>query len=90
MEESSVVHCTKRKLLMVIPESAHIVAGNYKITSNSRYLIDKDGRIYVYIKELNAAVETEHMFSCNSNGNQVAFVAGMAKQMKVITFDDII
>ena len=90
MEETPVAHSSKRKLLMVIPDSAHIVAGNYKITSNSRYLIDKDGKIYVYIKGLNVAAETEHIFSCDSNGNQVAFVAGMAKQMKVITFDDII
>lgn len=90
MEETPAIQSSKRKLLMVIPDSALIVAGNYKILSNSRYLIDKDGKIYVYIKELNAAVETEHVFSCDSNGNQIDFVADMAKQMKVITFDEAI
>jgi hypothetical protein len=90
MEETPAIQSSKRKLLMVIPDSALIVAGNYKILSNSKYLIDKDGKIYVYIKELNAAVETEHVFSCDSNGNQIDFVADMAKQMKVITFDEAI
>ena len=90
MEQQSSKLVLKRKLLMVIPDSAHIVAGNYRIFPNSKYLIDKDGKIYVYVQELNAAAETEHIFSCDSNGNRIAFVASLAKQMNVITLDEAI
>ena len=90
MEEQSSKIVLKRKLLMLIPDSAHIVAGNYRIFPNSKYLIDKDGKIYVYVQELNAAAETEHIFSCDCNGNQVTFVTSLARRMPIIPLDDVI
>ena len=90
MEQSKTEQKSVRKLLMTIPDSAHIVAGNYKIFPNSRYMLDRQGKIYVYVKELNAAVETEHVFSCGNDGRQLTFVSALAKQMEVITLDDLI
>ena len=79
---------SKRKMLMKLPEECHLVTNGCGIDGGSRYYIDRENNVYIYLEELDAAVESEHTFACDDNGEQIPFVAALAKRISVIAMEE--
>ena len=79
---------SKRKMLMKLPEECHLVTNGCEIDGGSRYYIDRENNVYIYLEELDAAVESEHTFACDDNGEQIRFMVNHAKKYSVITMED--
>ena len=41
-----------------------------------------------YLSEIDAAIESEHTFACDDNGEQIPFSAALAKRISVITMEE--
>ncbi len=78
----------KRKMLMTVPDTAHLVSNGYEIARASEYLIDKEGQIYIYLPELDVAVISEHSFACDDNGEQIVFSIDEARRLTVISMEE--
>ena len=78
----------KRKALMKLPDACHIVTNGCEIVGESRYYIDRENNVYNYLAEIDAAVESEHTFACDDNGEQIPFVAALAKRISVIAMEE--
>lgn len=78
----------KRKMLMKIPDDAHLVTNGYEIEAQSRYYIDRENNVYIYLEELDAALESEHSFACDDNGEQIRFMINRAKKYSIITMEE--
>lgn len=78
----------KRKQLMMLPKECHLVTNGCEIGSGSRYHIDRENNVYIYLDELDAAVESEHTFACDDNGEQIPFSASNAKRISIITMEE--
>ena len=78
----------KRKALMKLPDACHIVTNGCEIAGESRYYIDRENNVYNYLAEINAAVESEHTFACDDNGEQIPFVAALAKRVPIIAMEE--
>ena len=78
----------KRKQLMMLPRGCHLVTNGYEIEGGSRYHIDRENNVYIYLDELDVAVESEHTFACDDNGEQIPFSASNAKRISVITMEE--
>ena len=81
---------SKRKMLMKLPEECHLVTNGCEIDGGSRYYIDRENNVYIYLEELDAAVESEHTFACDDNGEQIRFMVNHAKKYSVITMEEAI
>lgn len=79
---------SKRKMLMKLPEKCNLVTNGCKIDGGSRYYIDRENNVYIYLEELDAAVESEHTFACDDYGDQIRFMINRAKKYSVITMED--
>lgn len=79
---------SKRKMMMQLPDGCHLVTNGCEIDSGSRYYIDRESNIYIYLEEIDAAVESEHSFACDDNGEQISFVGNMAKRITVISMEE--
>lgn len=88
MEFSLTESNTKKRMLMKLPQDCHLVTNGCEIDSGSRYFIDRENNVYIYLEELDAAVESEHSFACDDNGEQIAFVAGKAKRISIISMEE--
>ncbi len=77
----------RRKLLMELPDTARLLTNGYEIIPESTYLIDREGNVYIYLPELDAAVESEHSYACDDNGEPVAFSAFDAKRFSVLSME---
>lgn len=82
-EEKSV----RRKLLMEIPVTARLLTNGYEIIPESTYLIDREGNVYIYLAELNAAVESEHSYVCDEEGEPIAFSPFDARRLPVLSME---
>lgn len=78
----------KRKQLMDIPHTAHLVTNGREISPTSTYLIDREGKVYIYLSEIDAAVESEYSFACDDNGEQIRFSADRARRLPVISMEE--
>ena len=78
----------KRRQLMEIPDNAHLVTNGCEISPTTTYLIDRDGKVYIYLHELSAAVESEYSFACDDNGEQIRFKADKAKRLPVLPMEE--
>lgn len=81
---------SKRKMLMKLPDECHLVTNGCEIDGGSRYYIDRENNVYIYLEELDAAVESEHTFACDDNGEQIRFMVNHAKKYSVITMEEAI
>ena len=79
---------SKRKMLMKLPERCHLVTNGCEIDGGSRYYIDRENNVYIYLEELDAAVESEHTFACDDNGEQIRFMVNHAKKYSIITMEE--
>ena len=78
----------KKKNLMKIPDDAHLVTNGCEIGGQSRYYIDRESSIYIYLDEIDAAVESEHSFACDDNGEPISFEAKSAKRITVLSMEE--
>ena len=78
----------KKKNLMKIPEEAHLVINGCEIEGKSRYYIDRESNIYIYLEEIDTAVESEHSFACDDNGEPITFEAKNAKRITVLSMEE--
>ena len=51
-----------------------------EIDGKSRYYIDLESNIYIYLEEIDTAVESEHSFVCDNNCELISFEAKHAKK----------
>lgn len=78
----------KRRPLMMLPIGCHLVTNGCEIEGGSRYYIDRENNVYIYLEELDAAVESEHTFACDDNGEQISFEAKNAKRITVLSMEE--
>lgn len=78
---------SRRKLLMELPDTARLLTNGYEIIPESTYLIDREGNVYIYLEELSAAVESEHSYACDEDGEPVAFSPFEAKRLPVLSME---
>lgn len=79
---------SRRKLLMEIPSTAKLTANGCEISPASKYLIDREGNVYIYLEELDTAVESEHIFVYDEYGEQVGFSYENARRLPVISVEE--
>lgn len=79
---------SERKLLMWLPGDARLLVGTHELRSSQRYLIDRSGVVYAYIDYLNAAVESEILMACDTNGYEVKFRYSNAEHMPVVSYEE--
>ena len=79
---------SKKKMLMQLPDGCHLVTNGCEIDSGSRYYIDRENHVYIYLAEIDSAVESEHSFACDDNGEQISFVGNLAKRITVISMEE--
>lgn len=77
----------KHKLLMRLPKNAKLITNGCKLNINSNYLIDRENNVYIYLDELDAAVESEHSYACDKSGEQICFSAFDAKRFPVLSME---
>ena len=80
----------KQKMLMDLPEGAHLITNGCEIFSESTYLIDKESKVYIYLRDIGAAVESEHSYACDDNGEQIPFCMCTAKRLPVLSMEEAI
>lgn len=81
------LHNSKNKLLMCLPQNSKLISNGYELNVQSNYFIDHENNVYVYLEELNAAVESEHSYACDKNGEQICFSSFEAKRLPVISME---
>lgn len=93
-DQRSLFDCTepdlskgRRKLLMPLPESARLIINGCEVAQISRYLMDRQGNVYAYLDELDAAVESESVYACDENGNNLSFSVQDAKHLPVLSYE---
>lgn len=75
------------KSLMELPDTAKLLTNGYEILPKSTYLIDREGNVYIYLDDLDAAVESEHSYACDEDGEPVAFSAFTSKRVQVLSME---
>lgn len=76
-----------KKLLAVLPDMAFLLMDGNVIEPSSPYLMDRDGNLYAYIEELDAAIPSENTFACSERGEPIAFPLAKAKWISVISME---
>lgn len=51
-------------------------------------MIDRNGTVYAYIEELNAAVESEMLIACTVNGAEISFCTDGAEKKTTLAYED--
>ena len=77
----------KRKHLMDIPNTTHLVTNGCEISPSSTYLIGRESKVYIYLSEIGTAVESEYSFARDDNGNQLNFSADRAKYLPNLSME---
>ena len=77
----------RRKLLMPLPESARLIINGCEVAQVSRYLMDRQGNVYAYLDELDAAVESESVYACDENGDSLNFSVQDAKHLQILSYE---
>lgn len=78
---------SKQKLLMDLPETARLIVNGCEIVPESVYLIDRESNVYIYLEELDAAVESEYSYACDENGEPIAFSVFEARKLPVLSME---
>jgi hypothetical protein len=77
----------RRKLLMPLPDSARLIINGCEVAHVSRYLMDRQGNVYAYLDELGAAVESESVYACDENGDDLIFSVKDARHLQILSFE---
>lgn len=79
---------SERKLLMRLPEDAHLLANGHELKSVQSYMIDRSGAVYAYIEALGAAVESEILIACGADGQEVRFSYHASEPIRIISYEE--
>ncbi len=77
-------------MLMPIPETAWLLTNGYELPLSSKHMVDREGQVYLYIAELNAAVMSEHSFACDRDGDAILFSEREAVRVQILLMEDVI
>jgi hypothetical protein len=72
---------------MPLPDSARLIINGCEVAQVSRYLMDRQGNVYAYLEELGAAVESESVYACDENGDDLIFTVKDARHLKILSFE---
>ena len=75
-----------RKLLMPLPEDARLMADGIEVPSTKNYMIDRNGTVYAYIEALDAAVESEMLVACTTDGKNIPFISECSQRSKILSY----
>lgn len=78
-----------RKLLMPLPEDARLMADGIEVPSTKNYMIDCNVTVYAYIESLDAAVESEMLIACTSDGQATYFMKDDAKYIRILSYEEL-
>lgn len=78
------------RLLIRLPEDAKLLVNGHEYAPSQPYMIDRCGTVYAYMERLDAAVESEIFFACDSDGQEIQFNTFVAEQIRVISYEDAI
>ena len=78
----------KRKLLMKIPDNARLITNGCEIAPRSRYFMDSEKKIYIFLEEIYAAVESEHSFAINIDGKELSYDPKNTKKISILTMEE--
>ena len=78
----------KRKLLMKIPDNARLITNGCEIAPRSRYFMDSEKKIYIFLEEIDAAVESEHSFAINIDGKELSYDPKNTKKISILTMEE--
>lgn len=78
------------RLLMPLPDTACLVINGCIVNETAQYMLDKNGVVYIYLADLEAAVELENTYACDENGKEISFSIFEAQRLPVITFESAI
>ena len=73
---------------MPLPADARLMADGIEVPSKKNYMIDRNGTVYAYIEELNAAVESEMLIACTVNGAEISFCTDGAEKKTTLSYED--
>lgn len=76
-----------RKFLMPLPTNTRLVVNGCEIEPSSRYLMDRNGLVYVYLEEINAAVEAESTYACDTDGELPSFFVSKAMHVQILSYE---
>ena len=79
-----------QKLLMPLPEDARLMADGIEIPSTKNYMIDCNGTVYAYIEELDAAVKSEILIACTTDGKHLLFHPDSTHRKTVLSCEEVI
>lgn len=77
----------KERFLMTLPNDTKLLTSGCLRTSDATYMMDMDHTIYIYLEELGVAVESEHTYACNEQGEELDFSLLEAKRVPIMTMD---
>ncbi len=78
----------KRKHLMMIPDNARLITNGCEISPRSRYFMDSDKKIYIFLEEIDAAVESEHSFAIDICGEALYYDPKNTKKISILTMEE--
>ncbi len=73
--------------LMPIPETARLLTNGYELALSPKHMVDREGQVYLYIAELNAAVMSEHSFVCGRGGDAIPFSEREALRVLILPME---
>ena len=76
-------------LLMPLPEDARLMADGIEVPSTKNYMIDCNVTVYAYIESLDAAVESEMLIACTSDGQATYFMKDDAKYIRILSYEEL-
>ena len=75
---------------MPLPEDARLMADGIEIPSTKNYMIDCNGTVYAYIEELDAAVKSEILIACTTDGKHLLFHPDSTHRKTVLSCEEVI
>ena len=75
------------KELMPMPDSAYMMMNGALVENGEEYLMDERGKVYYFVDELNAAVESDYLLAYSESGLPLHFDGEKAKKIKVLSYE---
>ncbi len=80
----------KRKLLMKIPDNARLITNGCEMVSRSRYFMGSEKNIYIFLEEIDAAVESEYSFAITIDGEALSYDPKSTRKTSILTMEEAI
>ena len=77
-----------RKLLMPLPETAHVEVNGKWVNNGLAHFVDEKGVVYDYLDELDAVVRADYAKAYGEDEQPLQFSKRSAQKVKVISLED--